>query len=487
MSLKKTVAIVAAAGALAAISVPAMAFENEFHGTYTFNGIFSNFQDGASGDYNPTLKKEHAQMNNYFEQRGRLQYIAKVSDDLKLVTHFELDTRFGGITDNKYTNSNDSGRLDADGISLETKHVYLDFNLGNNFNVKTGVQPYKDSIKGLFIDADIPAVITTTKLGAFTMGLGFSRFAEDYQGAGGTTLRLGDGAKDLFFMDNSIAITKDTKAGFSYYLLADYSATPTGGTATALLDTHTKDQAILLNTFAVNAETKIGPLSLSGFGAMQVGHQKHIVGAGPVLDRTSEYFHGYAANVAAKVAVGPGTLKTGLLFASGNNNTAPDNQNRSWVSTGVNSYNEGGMMILVRATQNSPSSTDRYLKKVVTNVALATVGFDANLTDKVFANANVGCGWAPSSNGAPLDKQAPFSLKAADPNSGDYLGTEINFETGYKVNANLTLRAQAAYMFLGPYYKNSANITNPAVPGGLNPVGNPDNPYTMRLLASFKF
>ena len=36
-------------------------------------------------------------MNNYFEQRARLQYTAKVSDDLKLVTHFELDTRFGGI------------------------------------------------------------------------------------------------------------------------------------------------------------------------------------------------------------------------------------------------------------------------------------------------------------------------------------------------------------------------------------------------------
>ena len=53
MSLKKTVAIVAAAGALAAISVPAMALENEFHGIYNFNFTCSNFQNGASGDFQP--------------------------------------------------------------------------------------------------------------------------------------------------------------------------------------------------------------------------------------------------------------------------------------------------------------------------------------------------------------------------------------------------------------------------------------------------
>ena len=202
MSLKKTVAIVAAAGALAAISVPAMALENEFHGSYTFNGIFSNFQDGASGDFNPNLRNDKIKMNNYFEQRGRIQYIAKVSDDLKLVSHFELDTRFGGITDGKYTNSSDAGVLDADGINLETKHVYLDFNLGNNFNTKLGIQPYKDTLKGIYLDADIPAIMTTTKLGNYTLGVGYSRFSESQQ-TGTAALRLGDLAKDLFILDKS--------------------------------------------------------------------------------------------------------------------------------------------------------------------------------------------------------------------------------------------------------------------------------------------
>ena len=488
MSLKKTVAIAAAVGAMAAISVPAMALENEFHGSYTFNGIFSNFQDGASADYSPTQKNDRVRMNNLFEQRGRLQYSAKVSDDLKLVTHFELDTRFGGITDNKYTSSNDSGRLDADGISFETKWVYLDFNLGNNFNAKLGVQPYKDTLKGLFIDADLPAIVTTTKLGAYSLGLAYSRFADDYQSASSTTslTRLGDGAKDLFMMDNKFTISKDTKAALSYYLLADYTNVATGGYTTPILDGHTKNQAILLNTFALSGETKLGGLSLSGFAAMQAGHQKGgpntaaVVGPPAVAATTgptsTRYFHGYAANVNAKMAVGPGTAKTGLLFTSGDNSTYAGSY-KGWVSTGVNSYNDGSMMIITRATQNSPTSTDRYIRKNVTNVALATVGYDANLTDKIFANGNIGFAWAPASKGAPVDK----SISATANNSSDFIGTEINLESGYKVNSNLTLRGQAAYMMLGGYFKGSA--LNSAVAANKDP----ENPYTVRLLASFAF
>ena len=97
MNFKKTVAIATAAGALAAISVPAMAFENEFHGLLNFNTTFSNFQDGGSGNFTPAGTKENKQMNNYFEQRARIMYVAKASDDLKMVTQFEINNRFGNI------------------------------------------------------------------------------------------------------------------------------------------------------------------------------------------------------------------------------------------------------------------------------------------------------------------------------------------------------------------------------------------------------
>jgi hypothetical protein len=448
MSLKKTVAILAAAGALAAISVPAMAFENEFHGLYNFNFTGSNFQDGGSGDFSPAGKNSKVRMANFFDQRARLQYIAKASDDLKLVTHFELDSRWGTGRTNT---PNSGGTLDTDTITLETKHVYLDFNLGSNFNTKIGLQAYKDSIKGLFIDADLPAVVTTTKMGAYTLGVGFGRIADD------GTQALGQNAKDLFIMDNTFALGKDTKLGFSYYFLADGAAQAAGGVAT-LLDTHTADQDILLNTFAFSGETKVGPLSLSGFAAMQAGHQKH---TGPAA--SSKQLHGYAANVAAKAAVGPGTLKGALLFTSGNNSTNTAHY-KGWITSSVNTYNEGGMMILARNTLQSPTTNDRYIRRNVTNIALLTAGYDANLTDKVFLNGNVGFGWTPASG--EIAK-----------NASDFMGTEINLETGYKVSPNLTLKTTAAYMILGGLY-NKADITG---------TKDPENPYSLRLHAQFKF
>jgi hypothetical protein len=207
---------------------------------------------------------------------------------------------------------------------------------------------------------------------------------------------------------------------------------------------------------------------------MQAGHQKEVVGP----NNTSRNFHGYAANVTAKLAVGPGTAKTSFLFVSGNNNDpATGANNRGWQNVGVSSFNDGGMMVLVRSTANSPTSTDRYLRKHITNVALATVGYDAKITDKLYANGNLGFAWAPAS------KDNGTSTTALNPknNGGDFMGTEFNLETGYKVYTNLTLRAQAAYAVLGPYYKNAAfNSTTAA-------LKDPDNPYTMRLLASFVF
>lgn len=475
MSLKKTAAVVAAAGALAAISVPAMAFENEFHGTYTFNSIFSNFAKGDGAQVNPaanfsTKGSNVTQMNNYFEQRARLQYIAKASDDLKLVTHFELDTRFGGITDGKYAGSSDAGGLDADGISLETKHVYLDFNLTPNVNVKTGIQPYKDTLKGLFLDADVPAVVTTTKLGAYTLGVGYTRVSEQAAAQTGTpTARLGDLATDIFILDNTFALNKDTKVAFSYYLLADYK---------------TKNAPTNIHTFGLSGESKVGGLTLSGLVALQAGNTKNmtdgtLAASTPTANGASTYYHGWAANVAAKAAAGPGTFRTALTFVSGDNQQ--DNRsNRGWQNAGVNSYNESGLMIIARNTAQSPTNTDDYLRRMVTNIALATVGYDANLSDKLFVNSNLGFAWVPASLKGQADT-ATFKPRFNPKNNGcDFMGTEINTEIGYKLYKNLTLQGQAAYMFLGGFYKNDAMAMD-------GTTHRPDNPYTLRLQAKFAF
>lgn len=475
---QKQMLTIAAAGALTAVTaLPAMAFENEFHGIYNFNTLFSNM--GTSGDFNPGAPGttnawgEKRKMNNYFEQRTRLQYTAKASDDLKLVTHFEINNRFGNYKDA----NGGGGDLDSDGLNIVTKHAYLDFNIGKSFNVKLGIQPYKDALKGVFVDADVPMVMTTTKLGAYTLGMGFARYADDVAGGTSTGTRLGDANKDLFIMDNTFALSKDTKVGLSYYFLADYAQQGASGQAyDATKPTtpynHTADQAVLLHTFGLNGATKLAGINLSGFAAMQAGHMKNATG----VPSTSRQFHGWAANVAADMKVGPGTAKTALLFTSGNNSTS---SNHGWVTSSVNSYNESGMMIIARNTYNSPTSTDGYIRRNVTNIALATMGYDAKLTEKFNLNGNVGFGWAPSSYDAPKDQ------KTGRLNQSDFMGTEINLEAGYQLYKNLKLQAQAGYMILGGYYKNSA-FKSGTTAGAAN-AADPENPYAMRLQARYSF
>jgi len=167
---QKQMLTIAAAGALTAVTaLPAMAFENEFHGTFAVKTFLSNIDGNANGS--ALLTKEETKTNNYTEQRTRLQYVAKASDDLKLVTHFEMNTLWG--------NETSGGDIDTDGNNLVVKHAYLDFNLGKSVNVKAGQQAYKDTLKGLYVDADLPMAYVTTKLGAYTLGLGYSRFNDE--------------------------------------------------------------------------------------------------------------------------------------------------------------------------------------------------------------------------------------------------------------------------------------------------------------------
>jgi hypothetical protein len=176
------------------------------------------------------------------------------------------------------------------------------------------------------------------------------------------------------------------------------------------------------------------------------------------------------------MAVGPGTARTAFLFTSGNNSTDVGSY-KGWVTSSVNSYNESGMQILARNTANSPSTTDQYVRRNVTNIALLTMGYDAKLTDKVFLNGNLGFAWTPASNREFMGTGTAGAART-NRNSGDFMGSEINLEGGYKVSDNMTLKATAAYMLLGAVYKDTSST-------GISE--NPENPYSMRLHAQFKF
>ncbi len=503
MNLKKTVAIAAAAGALAAISVPAMAFENEFHGLYILKGVNSNIENGnGSSFYAPgttqnglvTPEVAKKQSNTYFEQRARIFYTAKANDDLKLVTGFELDARFGDTAQGSATR-NGGGALESDAVSLETKHVYLDFNIpSTKVNVKAGIQPVKDAIKGVFFDADVAGIKATAKAGKATITGGFYRA---YDQALFTTSNATKGTQtlDIYAVEADYAISKDAKLGLAYYLYSDDRNT--SWTTGAAINPGTTN----IHTFAVNGEAKAGKATISGFFAMQQGLSK---ANSPAATNTAAIsngttYNGMAANVAAKFALGKGVLRTALLYTSGddgkdgintgwqavtqNQNTTTTNALSQSTQASTNSYNEGGMMLLNRNAADHNTNTDRSLVNSTNNLNqglwLYTLGYDATITPKLSASANVGFAWVARSN-ANHASDLRVSNTEIGRNGSNYLGTEFNAAVNYKMYDNLTASLQGAYVVLGSYYANSARDARGA-------ISDPDNPYTTRVVLTYAF
>ena len=132
---------------------------------------------------------ENMKNANFFDQRARIFYTAKASDDLKLVTGFEIDSVFGDKAQGSINNAsvgatgtgavafrNSGGALESDAVNLETKWVYLDFKIpSTTTRVTTGIQPIKDAFKGIFLDADIAGINTVSAFGPATVGVGYFR------------------------------------------------------------------------------------------------------------------------------------------------------------------------------------------------------------------------------------------------------------------------------------------------------------------------
>jgi hypothetical protein len=460
MTLKKKLLVATAAGALTvAAAVPAMALENEFHGMYKLKYFVTNYETGSSGTIvTPTAgstagttvgPKKSATAANYFEQRARIFYTAKANDDLKLVTGFEIDSVFGDKAQGAATRGS-GGALETDAVNLETKWVYLDFNIPTTpVNVKTGLFAVKDGFKGTFIDADIAGVLASAKYGSAATALGYFRA---YEGVNSSfTPPRGTDNLDIAMLSGNYAISKDLTVGGQYFLYADYRTA-------SIVQAH---------VFGVNAEAKFGPATVNGFFAYQAGFVKN----------PQQTISAFAGNVTGKVKAGPGTAKAAFLYTSGDKEN--DGVTHDWISvqtrvagfngtgTSANSFNDSGMMLLNRNTSAGGTSTDQEIIYTTNNngrgVILGTLGYDATITPKLYANANVGAGFNAEN-------------RKGDKNGSHYLGTEINAEVGYKMFDNLTASLQAAYVFLGPNFDKTAT-------GNVDPV----DPYTARVVLSYAF
>jgi hypothetical protein len=146
--MKKFAIISLAALLVVAFTMPAAAFENIFGGYWRtrayhnedFNGRDDN-DNAPDGD------------RSLVDTRTRLYYTAKFSDNFKFVNKFEMDATWGDADSSGY------GDIGADGISVEVKNSYVDFDMGA-LNSKIGVQGFVLA-RGFIADDDFSGIVET--------------------------------------------------------------------------------------------------------------------------------------------------------------------------------------------------------------------------------------------------------------------------------------------------------------------------------------
>jgi hypothetical protein len=180
--MKKLAIFLFAALLVVAFTMPAAALENVFGG-YWRTRFYTN-QNFTGED--KTEKLDYTVVDT----RTRLYYTAILNDDLKFVNKFEMDGTWGG-NDKSGTGSKGGGSysdIGADGVNLEIKNSYADFNLGP-MKCKVGVQGltvargflFDDDFAGLVVAyADDMMTVPFVWMKAYEGGSGMNKRDFDY-------------------------------------------------------------------------------------------------------------------------------------------------------------------------------------------------------------------------------------------------------------------------------------------------------------------
>ena len=479
MKCNKKLFAVAAAGALTvATAAPALAMENEFHGMFRTYFDDSNFTINNNGTslYNPSAALNagnpskgvlsNADQNaNFFETRLRINYTAKLNDDVRIVSRFETNYYYWGNSSYNAKRAG-GGALGSRGVNLETKQIYLDLNSPSiDLNTKVGMQPFTDDFQGIFVDADMPGVRFTHNYTKGFASAGFFRWDDSANNTltSGNSI-YGKNTRDLYVLDGRFEVSKDFKVGGAYYFL---NSNVPGGNPGDISLTYGTDPTpnFQMHVLGLNAEAAVGPVSLDGFLVGEFGKDH----------QTQRDISSLAANIGAKMAAGKGTAHANLLYVSGDKNsqTQKGTDHSFRVGSLESDFYNNNMTVLGR-NQYSMVNDNAIVFDANNNgqgVIFGALGYDLPINDRLSTNANLGFAATDENNNVlnvnPVTGQV---------NSSKYLGTEINGEVAYKLNPFTTLTANAGYVFLGDYFKNTA-------PGGVTP----DNVYDAKLIVTVAF
>jgi hypothetical protein len=159
--MKKRLVMLVAVVAVIAIALPALALEFKYGGMYRLRWQSNdNVTDGASAfDDN----------QNYMDQRLRMYFDFVASENLRVVTKWEVDTMWG----NGFDKFSTGGGVGADSINLEMKNAYVDFNIPYTpVRATLGVQGVS-FLTGWIVDDDFSSAKFTARFDPVRVTMGY--------------------------------------------------------------------------------------------------------------------------------------------------------------------------------------------------------------------------------------------------------------------------------------------------------------------------
>lgn len=439
--MKKFTVLALAALLVIAFTVPASALENIFGGYWQTR--FAT-QKNFDGDNTGALDIRQV------DTRTRLYYTAKINDNLKLVNKFEMDTQWGDTrTSNTaaaqvasgYMNSN-WGDAGADGVAIEIKNSYADFNVGP-VNFLVGVQNFKLA-RGFIMDDDASGMKAIWKVNE-GLYLPFVWIKNKEGGAGDDE---NEQDIDMYIFTPVIYLTKDIKINPYYVLLHSQDGLLMPGTLLGITLPGRVDN-INVHVAGVDFDATMGAASLWLTGIMQTGSLTTEDALLGLPKGTEVDLKGYLLAAGGKFNLGKADIHGQAFYATGEENGVADKEVNSYFTTSYNSYYWAEIMgqgIFDNFTGGFSDASAGAPGDAPSNILAVNLGATFKPMDKLTITADL---WY-----AKLDEENAFGE--------DKLGTEADLLISYKLVEGLTLDVVGAYLWAGDATSaDGKNDTNP--------------------------
>jgi hypothetical protein len=427
--MKKLLVFGLAALLVIAFCVPASALENVFGGYWRVRGYkMKDFSGEPDGDLDTSQTTT----------RTRLYYTAVLNDNLKLVNKFEMDAVFGGQGDGY-------GDLGADGVKVEVKNSYADFNLGPT-SWKLGVMGAAIG-RSLVFDNDYSGAELVYWGDADKTWWLRGRWIKPYEaGVGNTSLNNED--YDAVSLEASVNLGE--AGSIRPYGVYSWSKRFQGAAAINGVSRLPDGNDASIYWLGLDADFTLGAVALYGSAVYSGGTIDGQAGA------NDTDLKGYVVLLGADVPLGPATLHTQGFYASGD---AAEPERGSDVNGYVglsDSYYWAEIMgygTLDDVAVSAGSPGDK-----LTNIWAVNLGATIKPFDKLSIRGDV---W--------------YAKKVEDDFITDEkkLGVEADLHINYELVENLNLELIGAYQWAGDAVSNNGN--------------NKEDPYEVGFQTSLSF